>query len=78
MHWHTTMLNDAGEIIDDVVIFRMDEDRFWISTLFASRMDGWFYDRQGDDDPACRACGNPAYPECMDSCPLFDDCSWGA
>ena len=24
-------------------------------------------------NPACRACGNPAYPECMDSCPLFDD-----
>ena len=24
-------------------------------------------------NPGCRACGNPAYPECMDSCPLFDD-----
>lgn len=24
-------------------------------------------------NPACRACGNPAYPECMDACPLFDD-----
>ena len=21
----------------------------------------------------CRACGNPTYPDCMDSCPLFDD-----
>lgn len=27
-----------------------------------------------DDEPVgCRACGNPAWPECMDSCPLFDD-----
>jgi len=21
----------------------------------------------------CRACGNPAYPKCKSSCPLFDD-----
>ena len=21
----------------------------------------------------CEACGNPAYPECKDSCPIFDD-----
>ena len=21
----------------------------------------------------CAACGNPAYPECKTSCPLFDD-----
>jgi hypothetical protein len=20
----------------------------------------------------CQACGNPAYPECKDSCPMFD------
>ncbi len=24
-------------------------------------------------NPGCRACGNPMYPDCMDSCPLFDD-----
>lgn len=23
--------------------------------------------------PGCRACGNPSYPKCKDSCPLFDD-----
>ena len=23
--------------------------------------------------PGCRACGNPAYPNCIDSCPLMDD-----
>ena len=25
------------------------------------------------DDEGCVACGNPAYPECKSSCPLFDD-----
>ena len=24
-------------------------------------------------EAGCRACGNPAYPECKTSCPLFDD-----
>ena len=31
---YTTMLDDNGDIIDDVVIMRMADDRFWISTLF--------------------------------------------
>ena len=22
---------------------------------------------------ACLACGNPAYPRCMDGCPMYDD-----
>lgn len=26
-----------------------------------------------DSDVGCMACGNPAYPECKTSCPLFDD-----
>ena len=27
-----------------------------------------------DDIPeGCIACGNPAFPSCQDSCPLFDD-----
>ena len=28
-----------------------------------------------DDDlpEGCAACGNPAYPDCQSSCPLFDD-----
>ncbi len=24
-------------------------------------------------EAGCKACGNPAYPECKDSCPLYDD-----
>lgn len=32
-------------------------------------------DARGNDlAPAgCRACGNPNYPNCIDSCPLMDD-----
>ena len=26
----------------------------------------------GDDD-GCSSCGNPAYPDCTDSCPYIDD-----
>lgn len=25
------------------------------------------------ENPGCVACGNPAYPDCMDSCPMYDD-----
>lgn len=40
---YTVMLNDEGEIIDDVVVMRMDEDRYWVSTLYATKADDWFY-----------------------------------
>jgi len=39
----------------------------------------WYvYDEDADeddygDDEGCKACGNPAYPHCKDSCPIFDD-----
>ena len=47
---YTTMLNEQGEIIDDVVVMRMEEDRYWVSTLFASKTDDWWYFHQGDYD----------------------------
>ena len=47
---YTTMLNEQGEIIDDVVIMRMAEDKYWVSTLFASKTDDWWYYHQGDYD----------------------------
>ena len=31
---YTTMLDENGEIIDDVVVFRMAEQKYWVSTLF--------------------------------------------
>ena len=31
------------------------------------------YDDEDDGDVGCAACGNPAYPNCKTSCPMFDD-----
>ncbi|WP_202710244.1 aminomethyltransferase family protein [Sporosalibacterium faouarense] len=39
---YTTMLNEDGLIIDDVVIFRIEEDKYWVSTLFVNKMISWF------------------------------------
>ena len=33
---YTTMLNDDGEIIDDVVIMRLEEEKYWVSTLYGT------------------------------------------
>lgn len=45
---YTTMLNDDGEIMDDVIVFRKAEDKYWVSTLFAKEMIPWFDARKGD------------------------------
>lgn len=47
---YTTMLDDNGEIIDDVVIFHREEDIYWISTLFSHRLTGWYGAHKGDWD----------------------------
>lgn len=39
---YTTMLDEAAEIIDDVVVLRLEENLFWVSTLFATYMQAWF------------------------------------
>lgn len=38
---YTTILNEQGQIQDDVVIFRMGEETFWISTLFIRKLTAW-------------------------------------
>ena len=38
---YTTMLNEEAEIIDDVVIFRIEEEKFWVSTLFLKKLVRW-------------------------------------
>ena len=40
---YTTMLNENGEIIDDVVVMRLEEDKYWVSTLYGTKADDWFY-----------------------------------
>ena len=47
---YTTMLNEQGEIIDDVVVMRKAEDTFWVSTLYATMEDDWFYYHDGGFD----------------------------
>ena len=47
---YTTMLDDQGQIIDDVVVMRMDEKRYWISTLFRADMLVWFDAHKGELD----------------------------
>lgn len=45
---YTPMLDEKGEIIDDVVIFRMGEKKYWISTLFRAEMFRWFEAHKGE------------------------------
>lgn len=47
---YTTMLNEQGEIIDDVVIMHVSEGTYWVSTLYATKTDDWWYYHQGDYD----------------------------
>ena len=39
---YTTMLDEQAQIIDDVVVFRVTDDTFWVSTLFKTYMLNWF------------------------------------
>lgn len=45
---YTTMLNEQGEIIDDVVVFRHEENKYWVSSLFVHHMIPWFDAHKGD------------------------------
>jgi len=51
---YTPMLNDDGFIIDDVVIFRMEEDKYWVSTLFVNRVTKWLEEHKGERKVAIR------------------------
>jgi aminomethyltransferase len=44
---YTTMLNEAGLIRDDVVVFRWEKDKFWVSTLYLRKMVPWFDAHKG-------------------------------
>ena len=49
---YPTMLDEQGQIIDDVVIFRMGESKFWVSTLFKVDLMAWFAAHKGELDVA--------------------------
>ena len=45
---YTTILDENAEIIDDVVVFRLEEQKFWVSTLFAGNLIHWMASHQGN------------------------------
>ncbi|RVU54334.1 aminomethyltransferase family protein [Anaerosphaera multitolerans] len=45
---YTTMLNEDGIIIDDVIVFRIEEKKYWISTLYIAELIAWFDAHKGD------------------------------
>ena len=47
---YTTMLDDEGGIIDDVIVFHMGEDYYWVSTLYLPELLEWIEAKKGDLD----------------------------
>lgn len=47
---YTTMLNEKGIIIDDVIVFHIDEDKYWVSTLYIEELIAWFDAHKKDED----------------------------
>lgn len=39
---YTTRLNEDGIIIDDVIVFRIQDETFWVSTLYIDELIAWF------------------------------------
>lgn len=50
---YTTMLNEEGKIIDDTIVMHMDQDRYWVSTLYAPQFLRWAEQHQGEYDISC-------------------------
>lgn len=38
---YTSMLNEKGHIIDDIIIFRLESDLYWLVTLYSKQMISW-------------------------------------
>lgn len=73
---YTTMLDEDGRIIDDLMAMRLGEDRWWLSTLYGPRMVRWVDAHRGDADVTCEditpqidmyAVQGPVSGEVMDS-----------
>lgn len=45
---YTPMLNEKGIIIDDVVVLRLEENKYWVSTLYVNKLLPWFDTHKGD------------------------------
>lgn len=51
---YTTMLNEDGQIIDDLIVTRVGENQYWISTLYIPEMMDWIDSHKGDLDVVYR------------------------
>ena len=51
---YTTGLDEEGKIIDDVIVFHMGEDYFWVSTLYAPELMEWINAKKGGMDVSYR------------------------
>lgn len=47
---YSMVLDEAGIIIDDVIVFRLEEKTYWISTLYSRRLTGWLDAHKGEGD----------------------------
>ena len=56
---------------DDGSIWEKWTDRSGMNEHYSELFSG-LDDDSDDVEEGCAACGNPAYPDCKDSCPLFD------
>lgn len=45
---YSTMLDDDGIIIDDVIVFRVGEETYWISTLYIDELIAWLDAHKGE------------------------------
>ncbi len=45
---YTTMLNEDGSIIDDVIVFHMEENKYWVSTLYLNKLIMWLDAHKGE------------------------------
>ena len=51
---YTAMLNEAGEIIDDVIVMHMGDGVYWVSTLYGPRLIPWIEAHAGGKDVSAR------------------------
>ncbi|MGI6073009.1 MAG: glycine cleavage T C-terminal barrel domain-containing protein [Lachnospiraceae bacterium] len=51
---YTTMLNEEGEIIDDVIVMHMDRGLYWVSTLYGPRLIPWIETHKDGKDVNAR------------------------
>lgn len=44
---YTTLLNEEGLIIDDVIVFHISENHYWVSTLYVNQLIAWLDKHKG-------------------------------